>query len=428
MNGANMDMNVLIDFESIVKYVAKYCNKVETPTKAFDAVLAQALRNQKEAGTDNVQSVLRTAFNRLIGRRDKCETECAHLILSSPYVYCSHQFEHVNITSSMRKINLGTDSNAPSTLSNWVDLYSSRLNCSNWKTSILYASVYNSLVNINFRDFIKMYIRVKGKLEKRKTSVKPLVIVFSPEVQSDPEKQKFWQYAYFTMLKLKPWTEYEESVVNLEKGCLSNFELVTKEVHAHIIDSFNDSFRNQYSLLNDTDNCLQRGIEFVANDRDLELDEGSQFSIQEFESFDQVMRTFQDQQSVPECTDICPQIEWNSLHDFKTLSNAFPLHETTTEFLNEQWQMITTHRPLIYSNPVHLADFHLADIGSKQQHDVIKVYLQIMGLWENPDGSFAEPRRQGLSGNVMLVPGPAGSGTVTMTFIILSIYFTCINC
>jgi hypothetical protein len=98
------------------------------------------------------------------------------------------------------------------------------------------------------------------------------------------------------------------------------------------------------------------------------------------------------------------------------------------EFLTQQWQMITTHKPLIYSNPVHLADLNLADIGSKQQHDVIKVYLQIMGLWENPDGSFAEPRKQGQSGNVMLVPGPAGSGTLTMIFIILSIHFSCINC
>ena len=37
-NGANMDMNILVDFDSIVKYVAKYGNKVETPTKAFEDV------------------------------------------------------------------------------------------------------------------------------------------------------------------------------------------------------------------------------------------------------------------------------------------------------------------------------------------------------------------------------------------------------
>ena len=38
MNGANMDMNILVDFDSIFEYVAKYCNKMETPTKAFEDV------------------------------------------------------------------------------------------------------------------------------------------------------------------------------------------------------------------------------------------------------------------------------------------------------------------------------------------------------------------------------------------------------
>lgn len=60
---------------------------------------------------------------------------------------------------------------------------------------------------------------------------------------------------------------------------------------------------------------------------------------------------------------------------------------------------------------VHLSDLNLSDKESKQQHDVVKVFLKLAGLWKDDQGLFLHPMRQGDNGgNVIIVPGPAGSG------------------
>ena len=66
-----MDMSLLIDADAVYQYVAKYCTKVEKSSTALKEVMRAAARNQVERGIDNPKSILRTAFNRLVGHRDK---------------------------------------------------------------------------------------------------------------------------------------------------------------------------------------------------------------------------------------------------------------------------------------------------------------------------------------------------------------------
>ena len=126
--GANMDIALLIDSETIIEYIAKYCNKVEKPSSAFRDIVQKGLKQQQEDTTSNTKNILRKAFNRIAGRRDKCIMEVAHLILSSPYVVCSHAFQLVNLTSTTRKVNLGGNEEELATTKNLVDMYAERMN------------------------------------------------------------------------------------------------------------------------------------------------------------------------------------------------------------------------------------------------------------------------------------------------------------
>jgi hypothetical protein len=91
-------MSILIYATSVIDYVAKYCNKVETASKGLSHVLSGVVRNGQERGHDTMR-VLRAAFNRLAGRRDKCSQETADLINSTPIVICSHSFVMINLKS-----------------------------------------------------------------------------------------------------------------------------------------------------------------------------------------------------------------------------------------------------------------------------------------------------------------------------------------
>jgi len=61
---ANLDMSVLIDQETVVRYIAKYCLKVERPTKAFESILKDSMKLQAESGDEVVmKKVIRRTFN-----------------------------------------------------------------------------------------------------------------------------------------------------------------------------------------------------------------------------------------------------------------------------------------------------------------------------------------------------------------------------
>jgi hypothetical protein len=103
--GANIDMSILIDSTSVIEYVAKYCNKVETATKGLSNILSSVLRHGNEVGQLETTTLLRKCFNRLAGRRDKCTQETAHLTLSRSIAVSSHSFFMVNLFSLLRKVN-----------------------------------------------------------------------------------------------------------------------------------------------------------------------------------------------------------------------------------------------------------------------------------------------------------------------------------
>ena len=211
--GANMDIALLIDYEAIIEYVAKYSNKVETPSAAFRDVVRKSIQVQQENSISSTKGILRKAFNRIAGRRDKCVMEVAHLILSSPYVVCSHAFQLVNLTSSTRRVNLEGNAEESATKKNLVDLYAGRMILENWKNPLSYAIVGNTLDSLSLQKFVISFKISSSKIEKRNNEKKPIVAVFSPDFKSNQESPDYWRYAYVSLLKYKPWVGFKESAL-----------------------------------------------------------------------------------------------------------------------------------------------------------------------------------------------------------------------
>jgi len=142
--GSNIDMSLLIDRTSVTQHIAKYCNKVEAPSQALNSIINQALRLQQETLQENPRSVFRRAFNRLVGRRDKCIMEIAHLILSSSYVECDHNFVTVNLLSNLREVNTSSEADSDvATNPNLVDMYSNRLMAVYWNDGSFFVGNQN---------------------------------------------------------------------------------------------------------------------------------------------------------------------------------------------------------------------------------------------------------------------------------------------
>ena len=417
LNSGNMDASILIDNGTMINYVAKYCNKVENPTSALKNVITTALQAQTDTGGDlNPKNLLRRTFNRLCGRRDKSEVECLHLLLSSPYVYCSSAFESINLASNLRKVNADAQSTEPATVSNLVDLYAQRNLLEKWKHAQEFDELALQLPTLSLKSFIKGYRSYVGKIVARKTNLKPLVVVFSPEYSSNTEKPGFYKYAYYTLMKYKPWADFPDTLIDAPAGTLSKLETVTVELKEVIITKFNEYFRDPLLSQYNVDNIIQRGVDdIMANGALEDADINSQYSLAStVEPFDTIVNngmSTQDQLLYENDS----ALVWDRIYDFSTTTNQFDADELNVERIEQVWEDIKTAESSQIRQSIRLSEFDLTDPGSKQQYDVIKVFLQISGLWKDANGNFETAKRQpGTSGNMILVTGFAGTGTFSL--------------
>lgn len=428
---ANMDISVLVDETSVVEYVAKYCSKIEQPTKALGDIIRQAVRGQQEEGVENPRSILRKGFNVLSGRREKCETEVAHLLNSSSYVYCTHTFETVNLYSSIRRVNTeGTTSDAL-TLATWKDIYASRMSENRWKSPEVFRQVEPCLSTMCLRDFCKLHTKRSGKVDRRDSKSKPVVIVFSPDVRSDVDRTDYWKYAYTTLVRLIPWFDYEDSVVRMDRGTVGSLTTTpSAEVMCRIIEVFDGYFRTSSSIYYNSDNVLQRGLDQVLRDGESDLQsQQSQFSVDEVSSFDQIFRNMaHGRQGFDDDYNDASEMTWNQDHDFSVPVQTYLEGELDTDRLRDTWNTCLASVPNVERKVVHLTDFDVTDTGSKQQRSVVEVFQQIAGLWKDSSGNFLPPKLQPCeSPNVMIVPGPAGTGRTTSSSSITSTTTTCLK-
>ena len=410
---ANLDMSVLIDRESVVRYIAKYCLKVERPTQAFENILKDSMKLQQEQGDEIImKKVIRRTFNRMTGCRDKSVMEISHLILSAPYVECSHTFVNINLFNGARFIE---EDDVGVYKENLLDLYAKRMQKDSWRETTNCNE--EILRDMNLNSFLTLFQTYKQKNKKvkivpRRLASKPVVPVFSPDVGyfCHPTHSQYWKYCLVMLIKEKPWVGHMATVFGSDNESLLNVDEVSDVQKNAIVDAFVTHFRNPTLKSYNTDQPLQREIKKLL-DQELTLSaEDAYLSFATMETIDEKgssnMDEFKDLDIDEE------KIEWDREYDFKQHNHEYD-EELHIDAVKQKHKANRNGDEKEESRRVlHLSDISGTDKGSLQQRQVVETFLDICGLMTDENGRFKEPHRSKKDpmSHVLLVPGPAGTG------------------
>jgi len=419
---ANLDMSVIVDRDSVVRYITKYCLKVERPSDALSKIVRDTVQNQQQDHGSNAdfctKTILRRTFNRITGYRDKCLMEICHLILSTPYVFCDHQFGSVNLFSGHRSVDINSIDNAENqiTRDNTLDLYSKRMNLSSWDDPDTYHSRIESLPEMNLFTFLIYFTTYKRrnrsvKLIRRKSLTKPVVPIFLPDVGhcSEVDHPHFWKYCLVMLIREKPWVNNYETLYNIHSTLKEYIDDVSDDDKLLIINEFYQYFRNPSTEYYFRDQPFRRKMNLMIKDGMTFSEDTERLSIESMDSLDERDCKNVDNDDIE---DILIGDAWNKDHDHTVLINLYNEGDLNIDSIKATHKKNKSDERNYNRVVRHRTDIKGDDKGSIQQREVVISFLKICGLWTDEAGNFLPPpsAQDHEYDNVLLVPGPAGTG------------------
>ena len=410
--GANIDMSILIDSRSVIEYVAKYCNKVETGSNGLSSILSGVLRYGNEIGNLETKTILRRCFNRLAGRRDKCTQETSHLILSSPIVVCTNAFIMINLTSLIRQVNIQHENDdAPALKLNLLDVYKIRKLKTTWKNPRIYDVIESDLQLICFASFVELYsVSKDSKICCRVGNQLNAIPIFSPDFKAIPNTINYYKSCWFALLKYKPWINNCETLLDEEvplHAC-TDIDDASSELQDNIISSWESYMNNPANINNPNDNIL-REIDRFQNEIHLNDDEGDLISqnglfsaADEQPEFNQIFRNVTN----IVLDDDSETVAWNSEYNFDNNDNHYILNEISPSQLKLKHAEITLLKQPMMRPPIFL------DGLQRQQKNAVIAFLHICGVMKDLNNQFI-PKKQMQNStipNAMIITGTAGTG------------------
>ena len=163
--GGMVDLQMLVDYESVIYYIAKYGTKTEQNSKGLDSIIKDCVRKGAQ-NESTAKTIIRSAFIKASGGREKCIEEVTHLLLSIPIVVSSHSFVDIRLNGMNRIIDNTVGDNEIATSYNILDAYAKRMDKSLWMHEIITDNLYDSLGNMNLTKFaskFRCYIRGPNK-------------------------------------------------------------------------------------------------------------------------------------------------------------------------------------------------------------------------------------------------------------------------
>ena len=410
--GANIDMSILIDSKSVVEYVAKYCNKVETGSNGLASILSGVLRYGNEIGNLETKTILRRCFNRLAGRRDKCCQETSHLILSSPIVVCSNSFLMINLTSLIRQVNIQHENdNAPAIKLNLLDVYKIRKVKTTWKNPLIYDVVESDLNQMCFATFVELYnVSKDSKISCRVGNQLKTIPIFSPEFKAIPNTINYYKSCWFALLKYKPWINNCETLLddNVPLNTCIDITDAPNELQNNIIASWETYMNNPQNINNPNDNLL-REIDRFQQEIQLNDDVGELISqnglfsaADDQPEFNQIFRNVTNLI----LDDDSETVAWNSEYNFNNCDNNYALHEILPLNLKLKHTEIN-----LFKQPMIRPSIFLDDL-QRQQKNAVMTFLHLCGVMKDENNQFI-PKKQMQNSTIpngMIITGTAGTG------------------
>ena len=370
-------------------------------------ILQQSTKIYEEDGdSTSIKKILRRTFNRITGRRDKSVQEICHLLNSNSYVFCSHQFCTVNIYSQQRKIRIDEKSKDDDAVmkENMVDLYVNRLVSKKWANQQQYIDNIHLMEDMNLNQFATEFQERKGKIGMRSKGNKDWIVIFSPDLKNiNPNCNEFWKYCLSSLCKYIPFTSKHQIQI-----WRVSVDTIDDEQKKSIIEMFNATFRNvglgTYMIDNPVSRAVQNAIEAGLTMSSV----GSTFSCK---SQDKLLRNMDKNVEDYESDSDDEDIDWDSGHDFNTGNTSYVESEKTIDHINSIEGKNKTMSSGNNRRVVKISDLGGTDKGSQQQRLVVEMFLKMCGLWKDERGNYEEAMiSNGNNGNVLLCPGPAGTG------------------
>ena len=410
---SNIDFSLLIDSYSVIRYICKYCTKIESPSQALKQIVRDGLREVEERDGDTdvrLKRVLRRTFNRITGRRDKSIMETTHLIMSRPFVYCDHTFQSVNLLGTQRAINVeGSHEDGPAIKETILDLYSSRMHASKWVNYRLFHEYRTLSMDMNLVHFAKTFRAVRGKITHIGETSNRIIPIFSPDIScTDKKSEHFYKYALISLLKHKPWNTKMQMLYNGTNDVPSSLDEMHDCEKELVINAFQEFFRDEDLPTYCLDSPMLRELHRVQGDLSGSTI-NSILSMENLDSIDEALKykadnDFDDDESWGDNN------YWDKDATFPKMLNTYADNEEIKEERIDEVKRQNKESSPNHERPaIYLKDFTNGDIGSIQQKEVIETFLKMCGLGKDEKGNFIDNDSSNQT-NVLLCPGPAGTG------------------
>lgn len=180
---ANVDIQIIVDVDACVRYMAKYAAKGEPRSQALSSVFKSCV--DRLATDSDARTGLRSAMVRSVGERDFSAQETAHQLLSLPLVSCTFSFVALSLDGGC-KLSKDSQSGEHALNLSLLDHYAAR----------------SSLLDAHLIEFVSNYSMYRGELRKRPSAV---IVRPFPQHPSNPHGERYGRYCKYQLIKYKPW-------------------------------------------------------------------------------------------------------------------------------------------------------------------------------------------------------------------------------
>ena len=183
---ANCDIQLVVDYQVCVEYLAKYAGKSETRSHLLKNTFSAIVQNCQS--TADTTTMIKKTVMKTLGQRDFSAQEKMHQFVRSSFIVLP-----VNLNGS-RRLKLSDPPDEIVTTDSLLDTYAER--------DKHQAGLKCNLSNMNFLEFATKYKLVSGKLVTQPKNLIPRVF---PTYSSSIKSPNFGLYCKYQLLRYKPW-------------------------------------------------------------------------------------------------------------------------------------------------------------------------------------------------------------------------------
>ena len=196
---ADVDLQYVVSWQKVTKYVAKYATKSEPMSKALQEVYRSIMKSVNDDGTP--LKVVQKLLTSTVGERDFSVQETCNLLLMLPMVRASRDFVILSLDGS-QQVDDRLEEDKPVTVESQLDQCCAR-------------PVTDDFDKLTLSEFVQKYKLPKKKGDALIPRKKDVVVIARPYCSPDPSGPHYEQYCRQKLMWYQPFRRLDD----LLKGC-----------------------------------------------------------------------------------------------------------------------------------------------------------------------------------------------------------------